>query len=137
MKVSELMQRDVMTAPLSERAEAAWNRMQERGCDHLVVMDGDAIAGVVSLHDLAGPNGGAHRRMGRRVADLMRRGVVTVTAGTTVARAARSMRARRVGCLPVLMRRKIVGIVTTGDMLGLLADLAEKGPASRKGTRAT
>ena len=121
MKLREIMNGDVLTATPEESASTAWDRMRTLGADYLVVLRGTDILGVLSWHDLTGPAGGAHRRMGRRVGDLMRRDLVTAGPGTSVARAASSMRRHRVGCLPILDRRKLVGIVTASDLLGLLA----------------
>ncbi len=74
--------------------------------------------------------------MGRAVGELMHRDVVTATPETTVARAAATMRKRRVGCLPVLSRGKLVGIVTTYEMLGLLTDDGKRVPRGPALTRA-
>jgi acetoin utilization protein AcuB len=121
MKLQDVMHDDVPTTSPDETATAAWERMRALAADHLVVTKGTDIVGIVSWDDLSGPLGGKHRRMGRRVGDLMRRDVVTSSPGTSVARAAASMRASRVGCLPIVQRHKLVGIVTISDMLGILA----------------
>ena len=120
MKLREVMREDVATASPDESATAAWDRMRALEADYLVVTKDREILGIISSYDLSGPAGGAHRRMGRRVGDLMHRDVVTAGPGTTVARAAATMRRRHVGCLPILERRRLVGIVTTSDMLGVL-----------------
>jgi CBS domain-containing protein len=125
MKVSDLLEPDPVTAQPQESAGAAWERMQSRKADHLVVLQGDQIVGVLSRHDLAGPAGGTHRRMGRRVGDLMRSDVVTVTPGTTIRRASMLMRRHSIGSLPVLSRGRLVGLVTVSHLLALL----EKGLA--------
>jgi CBS domain-containing protein len=58
--------------------------------------------------------------MGRRVADLMRPDVVKASPATDVRRAAGLMRRHGVGCLPVVDRGRLVGIVTVSDLLALL-----------------
>jgi acetoin utilization protein AcuB len=121
MKLREIMRADAPTASVDETATAAWDRMRALGVDHLVVVKNRNLVGVLSWHDLAGPVDGVRRRMGRRVGDLMRREVLTAGPGTSVARAAALMRRRRVGCLPIVERDKLVGIVTTSDLLGVLA----------------
>ena len=121
MKLSEIMNATVATAAPDESAAAAWDRMRALDASYLVVTTEGGILGVLSWHDLMGPAGGAHRRMGRRVGELMHRDVVFGTPGTSVERAAATMRRHRVGCLPILERHQLVGIVTTSDMLGVLA----------------
>jgi CBS domain-containing protein len=121
MKLRDVMQAEVPTASPEESATVAWDRMSGLDVDYLVVTKDGAILGVVRRSDLAGPAGGTHRRMGRRVGDLMQRDVPTAAPGMSVARAAASMQRQKLGCLPIVERRKLVGMVTTNDMLGILA----------------
>ena len=121
MKLRDVMQSDVPTATPDESATVAWARMAALDADYLVVIKDREILGVLCRRDLSGPAGGAHRRMGRRVGDLMLRDVRAAGPGTSVARAAASMQRQRLGCLPIVQRRKLVGLVTTADMLGILA----------------
>jgi len=94
--------------------------MQRKGVDHMVVLKETQVVGVLSRHDLGGPAGGTHRRMGRRVADLMRRDVVTATPDTTVRSASMRMRRQGVGCLVIVERGRLAGIVTVKRLLALL-----------------
>jgi CBS domain-containing protein len=121
MKLREVMGPSVPVASPDESATAAWERMQATRVDNLVVTRDDAILGTLSWHALSGPSGGARRRMGRRVGELMTRDVITAGPGMSVARAAASMRRNRVDCLPIVDRHKLVGLVTTADLLGVLA----------------
>lgn len=128
LKLRDIMLENVTTATTSEAASAAWSRMRSAGVDHLVVVDDDGkIVGILSLHDLSGPHGGFRRRMGRKVGDLMRPDARTSTPGTSIARAARLMRQYRVGCLPVVTRGRLAGLVTTWDLLRLLAENPRRG----------
>jgi CBS domain-containing protein len=122
MKLRDIMQREMPTAFPEESATTAWERMRASGADYLVVTDKGTVAGILAWHDLSGPSGGTRRRMGRRVGDLMHRTVTSATPGTSVARGAASMRRHRTGCLAILSRQKLVGIVTTSEMLGVLAE---------------
>jgi CBS domain-containing protein len=124
MKVQDVMRTRVPTASCDESAGDAWERMRATGADYLVVTRDQDIVGVLGWYDLAGPHGGARRRMGRQVGELMHREVVTTPPGATVARAAATMRKQRVGCLPVVDGHKLVGIITTDEMLGVLAKRA-------------
>jgi len=120
MKLSKILDARPATAFPEEPAGVVWERMREGNADHAVVLDKSGVVGVLSRHDLSGPSGGTHRRMGRRVADLMRRDVVTATPSTSVRVAAKRMRVHGVGCLPVMERGRLVGIVTVAHLLALL-----------------
>jgi len=74
------------------------------------------VVGVISERDLGG-RGGARVRRNRSVRDLMSTPVTTVPPDTTLHRAANVMRSRLVGCLPVVDRGRILGIVTATDVL--------------------
>jgi acetoin utilization protein AcuB len=119
LKLRDILRPAPVIAP-HETATTAWDRMHDLGVDHLVVVRGDEIAGVLSRHDLGGPLGGGHRRMGRHVADLMKADVVVASPGTDVKSAAGLMRRHGIGCLPVADDGKLVGLVTVADLLALL-----------------
>lgn len=121
MKLKDILHGNPATVSPHESAADAWERMQALHADHLFVLKaGGEVVGVLSRHDLSGPSGGNHRRMGRRVADLMTRDVVTTSPNANVRRAAGLMRRRAVSCLPVLKRGRLVGVVSVSDLLTLL-----------------
>jgi CBS domain-containing protein len=120
VKLREILDDSPVTASPDESAGAAWERMRSQDTAHLVVIKDDRVVGLVSRHDLGGPAGGAHRRMGRRVADLMQRDVVTATPETSVRRASMLMRRHGIGCLPVVARDRLVGVVEVSRLLVLL-----------------
>jgi CBS domain-containing protein len=120
MKLRDIVGAEAPIAAPEESAGSAWERMRAQGIDHLVVLRDKEVVGVLSRHDLGGPSGGSHRRMGRRVADLMKTDVVSATPGTDVRSAAALMRRNGIGCLPVIDRGRLVGLVTVSDLLGLL-----------------
>jgi acetoin utilization protein AcuB len=119
MRVFEVMAKDVPTASPLMSAEDAWNAMRRGRADHLVVTRGKTVVGMLSAGDLGGP-GGAVVREGKTVADLMTDSVVTVGATDTVRAVANVMRGRRIGCLPVVDRDRLVGVVTSFDLLEML-----------------
>lgn len=53
----------------------------------------------------------------------MRRGVVTIEPGEDAAKAARMMARKKIGALPVVRGDKLVGIITSTDILTAFADL--------------
>jgi CBS domain-containing protein len=143
MRLAEIMSSPVETIGSGASAEMAWNRMQAKRIHHLVVMkDGEAV-GVISERDLSGPRGVALRWAGS-VDELMSPQIVTATPATTVREAANLLRGRNIGCLPILERRKVVGIVTITDLIelvgrGLVGKRASRGqrPRGRRRPAAT
>jgi len=99
---------------------------------HMPVLDEDGeIAGVVTQRDLfrgalaraLGYGEHAQRKLMEtlRVKDVMQTDVATVGPDSHVREAARLMLERKVGCLPVIEDRKLVGIVTESDFVELFA----------------
>jgi len=115
MRVQEVMTENVRTVPVDTPAEQAWSLMKTDGIHHLVVTDGRRIVGVLSNRD------GGRRSAGARdvltVQELMTKPVVTIAPDATIRQAANIMRGRTIGCLPVTRGNRLVGIVTTSDLL--------------------
>ncbi len=120
MTVAQLMSKDVLAVSPRLDAEDAWQQMRAAGVHHLVVMDHDKLVGVVSDRDLGGLRG-VSTRWGCQVKDLMTRQLVTATPRTTVERAADRLRKNHISCLPVFRGNRLVGIVTSTDLLAALA----------------
>lgn len=130
MRLQDLMKRSVETIGEGQSADDAFERMRLRRIRHLVVVDGKKVAGVVSQRDIANEVG----RAGRTVREVMSSPAVTAGPEMTVRQAANLLRGRTLGCLPILEKSKLVGIVTITDLLELLGRGAER-PAPRPGRR--
>jgi acetoin utilization protein AcuB len=117
IRLRDLMRRDVECVAPGESAQSAWERMRRSRIRHLVVLDGSDVAGVVSDRDLIGR--GALRRE-EKVGDIMNSPVVSGHPEMTLKQAAELMRGQSVGCIPVLEQGKLVGILTTTDILELV-----------------
>ena len=129
MRLDDIMETAVDTIGLEAPAESAWERMRLERIHHLVVMNGRAVAGIISDRDLGGARG-RRLREGRLVGDLMTANVVTAAPTTTVREAANLMRGRSIGCLPVLDQGSLRGIITVTDLLSLIGRGAER-PVAR------
>ena len=85
---------------------------------HLPVVERERLTGIVCLCDLWG------RPEEARVLDCMTREPVTIDTGDPIAEAVARMVAHDVGCLPVMGRGRVVGVLTRGDLLRLGAVVA-------------
>jgi acetoin utilization protein AcuB len=114
MRVQEVMNDDVRTVPSAMPALKARSLMRTDGIHHLVVVNGRRVVGVLSERDARGARGAT------TVEQLMTKSVVTIEQGATVRKAANAMRGRSIGCLPVTSGTRLVGIVTTSDLLDVI-----------------
>ena len=119
MRVQDVMTEGVQTITPTDAAENAWELMRRRRFHHVVVTSGSRVVGILSARDVGGRKGPAIRR-GLSVGELMTTPVVTVEPTTTVRKAANLMRGRSIGCVVVVDRERVVGIVTVSDLLELL-----------------
>jgi acetoin utilization protein AcuB len=125
MRLEEIMSTPVHTVDMEASPEVAWNRMHTLGIHHLVVMDRGSVVGIVSDRDLGGSHGEKLRGKGT-IRDWMSSHVVTADSSTSVRKAANLFRGRTIGCLPIMDRGKLVGIVTTSDLLDLVGRGSER-----------
>lgn len=119
MRVTEVMTKGVHTVSPDTQTADAWEFMRRKGIHHLVVMADSKVTGVLSDRDAGGRNGVSVRATSR-VGDLMTSPVVTLDPHATVRKAANLMRGRTIGCVPVVDRERLVGILTVSDLLALL-----------------
>jgi acetoin utilization protein AcuB len=125
MRINDIMTPAVRVVEPQLDAEAAWRKMRAARIRHLVVMDDDRVVGIVSAHDLGGARETAARK-GRTVGDVMTADPVVAAPTTTLREAANVLRGRAIGCLPVVDGARLVGIVTTTDLLDLIGRGAER-----------
>jgi acetoin utilization protein AcuB len=134
MLVREFMQRNPVTvAPHTPLMEAEW-RMEERGFRHLPVVDvDDRLLGLVSERDLREATPSDAANVSRQelayllsrltVQEVMSTPVLTARPEEPVEAAAIRMRENKIGALPVVEDDRLIGIVTTTDMLEGLVQL--------------
>jgi acetoin utilization protein AcuB len=124
MTVSDVMNVDVFNIAPETPIEEARNMMRQRKIHHLVVRRGAQPIGVVSAHDLSSMR--SAQRRPKTVADIMSRHLITIEGRVSLERAAYKMRNHAIGCLIVLNRGTVAGIVTTSDLLGRLGDVDQR-----------
>jgi len=133
LKVRDVMSREVHTVKRNDELAIADALMKQERVRHLPVLDEDGeVCAVVSQRDLfrgallraLGFGSRAEELMLKQVAvkEAMSREIQTTTPDTPVADAARLMIDRKIGCLPVIENRKLVGIVTETDFVRLVAE---------------
>ncbi len=123
-----MLVRDIMRSPAvgispDTTLQDAYRTMREKGIRHLPILEGDRLVGVVTDRDLRlatsalvpspfPPNG--------CVSAVMSRTVLTADPEDPVEDAARVMRERKIGCLPVVEDGLVIGIITGLDLLDAL-----------------
>lgn len=131
-RVGEVMSREVQTLGRNDQLALADGVMRAARIRHLPVLDEDgALCGIVSQRDMF--RGALAQALGYgttaqekvltmlRVKEVMTTEVVSVGPEVPLADAARTMLARKIGCLPVVEDGRLVGILTESDFVALAA----------------
>ncbi len=147
MYVKSRMKRDPVTVAPDASFYEAENLIRSRGIRHLPVVDKQKkLLGLVTDRDIreAGPSDASSlsiREMHYLLGKLQVSGfmtptdkLITVKPDTIVERAAQLMYEHKIGCLPVVEDKKLIGIITETDMLELLVDIVG---LNTQGTRVT
>ena len=116
--IADIMTRSIATVRRDETLQAAARRMQEMDVGSLPVLDGKAVAGIVTDRDIA-VRGVAAGMIPQEslVADVMTAELRFCRADDTVEQAMAEMGDLQVRRLPVLdAKNEIVGIVSLGDL---------------------
>jgi acetoin utilization protein AcuB len=114
MLIANLMTCEPATVSSHDNLEKAATLMKRGGFRRLPVMDGDALVGIVTDRDIRGHAGYLDATT---VAAVMTADPQTMRPNMTVEDAARLMIKHKIGGLPVLEDGKLVGIVTTTDVM--------------------
>lgn len=136
-RVSDIMQREVATLSASDHLDLASDIMSLGRIRHLPVEQDGEVVGVISQRDLfrAGISSvlqfrpTAEREWLARivVSEVMTAPVITIAPDQSIAQAARLMVDRKIGCIPVTVAGRLVGLLSESDLLSYLL-LLEKPP---------
>jgi len=128
MQVQDLMTDRVVSAPIGTPVQVAYELMRQGGFRHLPILDAKGrLAGIISERDLRGV--GAFFKDERSGVDeflvtdpttveaIMVANPITVPPETTVSKAVKIIRDKRIGCLLVTEGETLVGILSYLDVL--------------------
>ncbi len=122
--ISLIMRSPVITIDKGAEVGEALEIMDRRGINHLIVISGDRVVGVVSVRDIMEGLGSARfgKIPARRiyVSSVMTEPPVTIKSDEAVRTAIETLLGRNIGCLPVMRGDELVGIVTETDLIKYL-----------------
>ena len=126
MLVRDIMRSPAVAISADTTLKDAYRTMQERGIRHLPVVEAEKLVGVITDRDLRLATSSlapSPFSPDSRVSAVMSASPLTADAADPVEDAARTMRERKIGCLPVLDEGRVIGIVTGLDLLDALMRL--------------
>lgn len=114
--VEECMAKDVLCVDREIEADEALELCRTRKIRHLPVRDADGLAGIVSDRDLRLLVGRGQLE-GTKLGAMALRALVTIAPGTRLSHAASLLVERGIGALPVVEDGRLLGLVSTVDVL--------------------
>jgi len=111
-----------VTASPEETAAAAIRRMLDANVGSIVVCEGTTPVGIFTERDVLRLAGETVDFEAVRLAGVMTRNLLTVSADAGILETAQLMGERRVRHLPVVEGDNLVGVVSMRDVLGFLAE---------------
>ncbi|GAB4360135.1 MAG: CBS and ACT domain-containing protein [Gammaproteobacteria bacterium] len=134
MFVDQIMTRDVITVKPETKLARIADVMHKHKLRHLPVVDAEQrLAGIISHRDVqrAEPSwittldkGEANYLLSKVTAEkIMHHDVITCSSDTLVEQAGCIMREEKIGCLPVVDEGRLVGILTSVDLLDFFLDI--------------
>jgi acetoin utilization protein AcuB len=136
MLVKERMKRDPVTVKKDDSFRYALKLIRKEGIRHLPVIENKRVVGIVTDRDLrqAAPSPATTLEVHElnfllerlKIEAIMTKKVITVGQDTNLLEAAKLLLTHKIGCLPVVDQDELVGIITEGDMLRALVEMAER-----------
>ncbi len=137
MQVKDLMTTKVFTVTPNDLIDRVFFLIHYEKLRHLPVVEKGKVVGIISDRDMykaLGPKSNSKvietnsdntelHVVVKKVRHIMKRGVITVTADTLASEAANLMTEHRIGALPVVEKEKLIGILTSTDILKVFTKL--------------
>lgn len=120
MMVGERMIQDPVSVTPQDTLATARAKMQAGGFRQLPVVEDGKLVGIVTDRDI---RWNRKQMMITKVNAAMTKDLVTVTPETTLEKAAQVILQHKIGGLPVVKGERLVGIITTTDILKAFLDV--------------
>ena len=131
MYVGRVMNTYLVTVPPETSVIKAKDIIAEKKINHLLVVNkNEDLLGIVSDRDVKQSWASPATTLSVHelnylltqltVEMIMSKKIITISSGTTIERAARIMQENRISALPVMEAEKLVGIITTTDVMEVL-----------------
>lgn len=132
IKVADVMSKKVVAAKPNTSISEAEKTMIQHGFRRLPIVQNEKLIGIVTVMDILRFFGSSHvfkhlqsrtitQVLQTKILDIAVRDIVAVGPEVDVGQAAKFMRDRKVGALPVVQKERLVGIITERDFFKLIA----------------
>ncbi len=131
--VTKIMSRNLVTVHHGDPISKVRQIIREHGVHHVPVVNGDQLVGLISYSDILRISFGDAFNADERAVDatldntmtieqIMASDVVTLTEQSTIREAAEVLAQGKFHSLPVVSSKKLVGMVTSSDLIRYLVE---------------
>jgi CBS domain-containing protein len=125
--VSEIMTREIKTLGPNQSFAEVVPLLAGNHIHHIIVVVEGFLVGVLSDRDVYRQLASVSNWNTKKVGEVMITNALTIPPETRLSHAAALMLSRRVNCLPVVGEQgKLVGLITSSDIIGLYKSLQEQ-----------
>ncbi len=121
--VKEVMNKKVKTVSPADSIKKAAGIMKKNKIGSVVVMGKKGVVGILTPSDIVYKH--VANRKGRKVSDIMTKNPVTISPNKTLEEAAKLLTEKGIEKLPVFEKKKMIGIITSNDILKIEPALFE------------
>ena len=131
IKVGDLMTRNFIHASPDTNLKECAKRMVKKRVGSLIIKEGETLKGILTEKDIiwAIVKKSKDDLENIKAKDLMKRKVITIKPNADITEAMRKFKKKKIRRLPVIERKKLIGFITTKDILridpGLFQAIAE------------
>lgn len=125
--INEIMKTNLFTLPPSSSLFDAVSLMNMQKIRHIPIVDNELLVGLLTQRDaLTFMHKDEQEQKTIQLADIMRDQVITVEATASIRKAGLFLQKHKLGCLPVVDGKTLVGIVTDTDFVSVAINLLEQ-----------
>jgi CBS domain-containing protein len=117
--VHDIMKKNVISIDSSMTAQDAAKMMDDASIGAIVVLENGIAIGIVTERDLARRIVAKGKPLTTNVKEVMSSPLIVINPDDTVWEAAQLMKTRKIHRLPAVKENRLVGIMTTSDMIKL------------------
>ena len=115
--VNQIMNKNVLTADKSTSLQDAAQKMSELKIGCVIVTDGTNPIGIITERDFVTKVAAEGRPLFTEISEVMTSPLITIDPEETIWEASEMMKEKKIHKLPVKENEKIIGIVTTTDIV--------------------
>lgn len=126
IKVTDWMTKDVKTVTKDDSVQEASKRMKEINGGSLIVLDNEKAIGIITERDVSQKLVAEDKSpSGTKVEEIMTANLISASPDDSIMEVSKRMNLAKIKKMPIMQDGKLVGILTTTDLMRVMKALKE------------